>query len=450
MPKSRHRQRPPQPTGPQTERAVLVAVAPKKAGEPLWGLNDTLDELRYLTRSAGAEVIAAVAQRADRITPTYLGKGKLAELQELLADHRPDVVICDDELTPTQQRNLETALQVKVLDRTALILDVFGRHARTREGQLQVELAQHQYLLPRLVGQWSHLERLGGGIGTRGPGETQLETDRRLIRRRIQKITAELENVRQRRSQYLARRRRSDTPMVTLVGYTNAGKSTLFNALCHADVPAENRLFNTLDPVTRRLRLPDGGDLLLSDTVGFIQKLSPTVVAAFRATLEELHEADLLLHVIDITHPKAPEQAEVVEQTLADLNLAGKPRLLVINKLDLLTDNPDDLAAAVHADTIYADAVQPDTSQADAIYADTIHSDAARTNAAYADAIHSDAARADLAAIAAAAGSPAVTGRVFVSALRGWRLPDLLDAVRAQLGETPPQCQPPPAAAKSD
>ncbi|MCY3692084.1 MAG: GTPase HflX, partial [Chloroflexi bacterium] len=182
MPKSRQ----PKPTGPSTERAVLVAVEAKKRGEQLWGLQDTLDELDYLTRSAGAEVVATVSQRADRTTPTYLGKGKLQELQDVLAEERPDVVICDDELTPTQQRNLENALQIKVLDRTALILDVFGRHARTREGQMQVELAQHQYLLPRLIGQWSHLERLGGGIGTRGPGETQLETDRRLVRRRIQ------------------------------------------------------------------------------------------------------------------------------------------------------------------------------------------------------------------------------------------------------------------------
>ena len=393
MPKSRPTTR---PTGPPAERAVLVAVAAKNgAGPQLWGLDDTLAELDYLTRSAGAEVVATLSQRADRIAPTYLGKGKLQELQELLAAERPDVVICDDELTPTQQRNLENALKVKVIDRTALILDVFGRHARTREGQLQVELAQHQYLLPRLVGQWSHLERLGGGIGTRGPGETQLETDRRIIRRRIQKIAAELDTVRKRRSQYLERRRRSETPMATLVGYTNAGKSTLFNALCNAGVPAADQLFNTLDPVTRRLRMPDGGELLLSDTVGFIQKLSPTVVAAFRATLEELHQADLLLHVIDITHPKAPEQAEVVEQTLADLELGGKPRLLVINKMDLLTDNPDDVTAA----------------------------------------------QADLSAIAAA-DSPAVSGRVFVSAARGWNLPALLDAVRARIGETATQWQP--------
>ena len=392
MPKSR----PTKPTGPPAERAVLVAVAARQRGEPLWGLNDTLDELDYLTRSAGAEVVATLSQRADRITPTYLGKGKLQELQELLATEHPDVVICDDELTPTQQRNLENALKVKVIDRTALILDVFGRHAHTREGQLQVELAQHQYLLPRLVGQWSHLERLGGGIGTRGPGETQLETDRRIIRRRIQKIAAELDTVRKRRSRYLERRRRSETPMATLVGYTNAGKSTLFNALCDAGVPAADQLFNTLDPVTRRLRMPDGGELLLSDTVGFIQKLSPTVVAAFRATLEELHQADLLLQVIDITHPKAPEQAEVVEQTLADLELGGKPRLLVINKMDLLTGNPDDIAAV---------------------------------------------ARADLSALSAA-DAPAVAGRVFVSAAQGWNLPALLDAVRAQVGETLPQWPP--------
>ncbi len=385
MPKSRQ----PRPTGPQTERAVLVAAEVKKRGDNLWGLEDSLVELDYLTRSAGAEVVSVIQQKAERITPTYVGKGKLQELQELLSEERPDVVICDDELTPTQQRNLETALQVKVIDRTALILDVFGRHARTREGQLQVELAQHQYLLPRLVGQWSHLERLGGGIGTRGPGETQLETDRRLVRRRIQKIQEELDKVRQRRSQYMERRRRAAVPMATLVGYTNAGKSTLFNALSNAGVPAEDRLFNTLDPVTRRINLPNGGELLLSDTVGFIQKLSPMVVAAFRATLEELHEADLLLHVIDITHPKAPEQAEVVEQTLADLELGGKPRLLVINKMDLLTDDP----ASITADAL---AALPDLEAAD---------------------------------------SPAVGGRVFVSAIKGWNLDPLLAAVQEHVGK---------------
>ena len=301
-------------------------------------MDDSLEELAYLAHAAGAQVAGRVTQRSDRLTSTYVGKGKLQEVQELAEEQGAETVIFDDELTPTQQRNLEAALQLKVIDRTALILDVFGRHARTHEGKLQVELAQHQYLLPRLVGQWSHLERLGGGIGTRGPGETQLETDRRLIRNRIQKIQQELDKVRERRSIYISRRKKASIPMATLVGYTNAGKSTLFNALSDAKVEAENQLFSTLDPVTRRIRLPSGDELLLTDTVGFIQKLSPMVVAAFRATLEELAESDILIHVLDITHPKAPEQAEVVDDTLEDLGLSRKPRLLVINKMDLLTD----------------------------------------------------------------------------------------------------------------
>ena len=294
--------------------------------------------MAYLARSAGAHVVGQISQKAGRLTPTYLGKGKLEELVDLVYEREADVVIFDDELTPTQQRNLEEALKIKVIDRTALILDVFGRHARTYEGQLQVDLAQHQYLLPRLVGQWSHLERLGGGIGTRGPGETQLETDRRLVRRRIQRIERELDGVRRRRTLYMDRRKKASIPSASLVGYTNAGKSTLFNALSDAKVEAADQLFSTLDPITRRLRLPSGGELLLSDTVGFIQKLSPMVVAAFRATLEEMLGTDLLLHVIDITHPQASEQAEVVENTLADLGLSDKPRLLVVNKMDLLPD----------------------------------------------------------------------------------------------------------------
>ena len=294
--------------------------------------------MAYLARSAGAHVVGQISQKADRLTPTYLGKGKLEELVDLVYEREADVVIFDDELTPTQQRNLEEALKIKVIDRTALILDVFGRHARTYEGKLQVDLAQHQYLLPRLVGQWSHLERLGGGIGTRGPGETQLETDRRLVRRRIQRIEKELDGVRQRRTLYMDRRKKTSIPSASLVGYTNAGKSTLFNTLSDAKVEAADQLFSTLDPITRRLRLPSGGELLLSDTVGFIQKLSPMVVAAFRATLEEMLGTDLLLHVIDITHPQASEQAEVVENTLADLGLSDKPRLLVVNKMDLLPD----------------------------------------------------------------------------------------------------------------
>ena len=313
----------------------MVAVE-LKGRDHLWALEDTLPELEYLANTAGAEVVASVTQRSDRLTPTYVGKGKLEELQEVASRKQADVVIFDDELTPTQQRNLEEALQRKVIDRTALILDVFGRNASTYEGKLQVELAQHEYLLPRLAGQWSHLERLGGGIGTRGPGETQIETDRRLVRRRIQKIKSDLDGVRQRRSLHMGRRKKSTIPMATLVGYTNAGKSTLFNALCNAGVAAEDKLFSTLDPVTRRIRLPSGSQLLLSDTVGFIQKLSPKVVAAFRATLEELQQSDILLHVIDVSHPKAPEQTTVVEDTLSELGLGERPRLLVMNKMDLL------------------------------------------------------------------------------------------------------------------
>ena len=314
-----------------------MAVELKGRDHP-WELRDTLSELAFLTGSAGAEVVGQVTQRADRFTTTYVGKGKVEEISDLVEQQQADLVIFDDELTPTQQRNLEAALQCKVIDRTALILDVFGRHAHTHEGKLQVELAQHQYLLPRLVGQWSHLERLGGGIGTRGPGETQLETDRRIIRRHIQKIQRDLVKVKQRRSLHMGRRKKTGLPMATLVGYTNAGKSTLFNALSDADVEAQDQLFSTLDPVTRRIRLPSGGELLLSDTVGFIQKLSPKVVAAFRATLEELSVSDLLLHVIDVTHTKAPEQALVVDETLDDLGLGDKPRLLVMNKMDLLPD----------------------------------------------------------------------------------------------------------------
>lgn len=340
---------------PEQERAILVAVE-LKGRDQLWTLEDTLGELRHLTESAGAEVVGVVHQRADRLTPTYVGKGKLDELRELIQEKSASVVIFDDELTPTQQRNLEAAIspraftrsgeqsEVKIIDRTALILDVFGRHASTYEGKLQVELAQNEYLLPRLAGQWSHLERLGGGIGTRGPGETQIETDRRLVRRRLQKIRSELDGVRRRRTLHMDRRKKSAIPMATLVGYTNAGKSTLFNALVRSgSAPdgsaslAADQLFSTLDPVTRRIQLPSGAPLLLSDTVGFIQKLSPNVIAAFRATLDELDRADVLLHVIDVSHPKAPEQTEVVEQTLEELGLGERPRLLVINKMDLLT-----------------------------------------------------------------------------------------------------------------
>ena len=296
--------------------------------------------MEYLANTAGAQVVGTVTQRANRFGPTYVGSGKVDEIREKMVELQADTVIFDDELTPTQQRNLENALGCKVIDRTALILDVFGRHASTYEGKLQVELAQHEYLLPRLAGQWSHLERLGGGIGTRGPGETQIETDRRLVRKRLQKIRSDLEGVRRRRTLHMDRRKKSSIPMATLVGYTNAGKSTLFNALSDAKVTAADQLFSTLDPVTRRIRLPSGAPLLLSDTVGFIQKLSPSVVAAFRATLEELAQSDILIQVIDVTHPKAPEQTRVVEETLNDLGLSDRPRLLVMNKMDLMPAHP--------------------------------------------------------------------------------------------------------------
>jgi GTP-binding protein HflX len=246
------------------------------------------------------------------------------------------MVLFDDELSPSQQRNLEKALGVKVLDRTALIIDIFAKRAHTKEARLQVDLAQSQYLLPRLAGQWSHLERLEGRIGTRGPGESQLETDRRLVRERVTRLRRQIDEVRQQRSLYRRRRARQGVPVVALVGYTNAGKSTLMRALSGADVLTEDLLFATLDPVTRRIRLPSGEDALLTDTVGFIQKLPTQLVAAFRATLEELADADLLLHVVDITHANADEQFETVERTLADLGLSSKTRIIAFNKVDLV------------------------------------------------------------------------------------------------------------------
>ncbi|MBA7485583.1 GTPase HflX [subsurface metagenome] len=269
----------------------------------------------------------------------YLGKGKLDELLSLKDSTNYNVAVFDDELSPLQQRNLEETLKVKVIDRAALILDIFARRARTREGQLQVELAQHQYLYPRLAGQWSHLERLGGGIGTRGPGESQLETDRRLIRKKIHGLQSQIEEVRKHRILYRQKRKKSGIPIVSLVGYTNAGKSTLLNALSQANVFVEDKLFATLDPTTRRLILPDKSAVLLTDTVGFIRKLPPSIVTAFRATFEELTEANVLLHVVDLTCHNATEQCQIVEEILADLNLTDKPRIVALNKADLLLDN---------------------------------------------------------------------------------------------------------------
>lgn len=273
----------------------------------------------------------------------YIGKGKIDELCNLKEQIQYDTVIFDDDLSPRQQRNLEEVLGVKIIDRTALILDIFAKHAQTREGQLQVELAQHQYLLPRLVGQWSHLERLGGGIGTRGPGESQLETDRRLIRGRINRLERAIEEIRQHRDLYRRRRKMRGMPVVALVGYTNAGKSTLFNTLSRASMVVKEDLFSTLDPVTRRLTLPDGQRFLITDTVGFIHKLPTLLIAAFRATLEELGEANLLVHIVDIMHKNASYQCLVVEKILEELNLNDRPRVTVFNKLDLAVGSEEEL-----------------------------------------------------------------------------------------------------------
>ena len=314
-----------------------MGVALKGRRTP-WPLDDSLRELAQLAVTAGADVVGTVSQNLESPSVTYLGKGKVEELKLLQEAVSFDTIICDDELTPTQQRNLERVFgeRVKVIDRTALILDVFARHARSREGRTQVELAQAEYLLPRLAGQWSHLERLGGGIGTRGPGESQIETDRRLIGRRIQRLKADMEQVRRHRAQYRLRRIRSGVPVVSLVGYTNAGKSSMLNALSRSAVVVRDQLFSTLDPVTRRVRLEDGTTVLMTDTVGFIQKLPTSLVAAFRATLEELQEATVLLHVVDISHPNAPEHVDVVEGIIDELGLTSKPRVLALNKADLL------------------------------------------------------------------------------------------------------------------
>ena len=310
-----------------------------KRNRPLWDPKDSLEELAELARTAGATVVERITQRVDRPTHTYLGKGKLEELVDACDRLDADTVICDDELTPTQQRNLEDALGGrKALDRTALILDVFASRARTREGRLQVELAQHEYLLPRLAGQWTHLERLGGGIGTRGPGETQIETDRRLVRNRLQKLKSEIQGVRRHRQMQRSKRMTNQLPVVSLVGYTNAGKSTLLNRITRAGVRAENLMFSTLDPVTRRIRLPSGRPALLTDTVGFIHKLPTTLVAAFRATLEEIEESSVVIHVVDATHRNAPEQISVVESILDDLGLGGIPTVTALNKSDLLAE----------------------------------------------------------------------------------------------------------------
>ncbi|MFO8143834.1 MAG: GTPase HflX [Dehalococcoidales bacterium] len=315
----------------------MVAVTTRNSTGTKWPIEDSIEELAQLTTTAGADIVGRITQQLPVPSKAYyLGKGKLDELLSLQDSLDYTMVVFDDELTPLQQRNLERILKVKVIDRSALILDIFSKRAQTREGQLQVELAQHQYLLPRLAGQWSHLERLGGGIGTRGPGESQLETDRRLVNRKVHHLKKQIEAVKKHRSLYRQQRRRQGIPIIALVGYTNAGKSTILNALTQADVVIEDKLFATLDPKTRSFVLPSNEKVLFTDTVGFIQKLPPSIVSAFRATLEELSEASILLHIVDLTSPNAAEQCQTVEDILRDMELSRTPVITVLNKIDLL------------------------------------------------------------------------------------------------------------------
>jgi len=330
-------------------RAFLIG-AELRGDRGLLTIQDSLDELRQLAVTAGIEVVGQATQKLERVHPaTYIGPGKVEEVQALVEELRADLIVFDDELSPRHQRNLEKIMgdRIRVLDRTALILDIFAQHARTREGALQVELAQYDYLLPRLTRQWTHLARqVGGGggrggvagVGLRGPGETQLEVDRRRIRERITFLKHELEGVRAHRKRHRVQRRRAQIPVVAIVGYTNAGKSTLLNAVSGAGVLVEDKLFATLDPTTRRVTLPGGKVALFTDTVGFIQKLPTELVASFRATLEEITEADLLLHIVDITHPNAAEQARAVEDTLAELEVKDVPVIVALNKIDRLGD----------------------------------------------------------------------------------------------------------------
>jgi GTP-binding protein HflX len=319
------------------EKGFLVGVE-LKGERHLWRVDDTVDELAQLAATAGIEVLGRTIQRVESPNPaTYIGSGKVEELKVWKSELGYDVLLFDDELLPRQQRNLEQGLDVKVLDRTALILDIFASHASTREGSLQVELAQYEYRLPRLTRMWTHLSRQAvGGVGLRGPGETQLESDRREIGRRIADLKSQLEQVRVHRQQYRSRRKKAAVPVVALVGYTNAGKSTLLNALAGSDVLVEDKLFATLDPTTRRVVLPGGKAALFTDTVGFIHKLPTQLVAAFRATLEEITEAELLLHVVDISHQNAREQSVTVEQVLRELGAQDKPMITALNKVDLL------------------------------------------------------------------------------------------------------------------
>ncbi len=322
-------------TQPERERAYLIGV--QLPGTSHEVLTEQMRELSELTQTAGGEVVATDVQRREQIEPAlFVGRGKVADIREQRADLHYDLVICNEDLSPRQQRNLERELTIRVVDRTELILDIFAQHARTHEGRLQVEAAQLRHLLPRLIGAYDYHRQMGG-IGTRGgPGEQQIEVERRRIRRRLRALDQELAQVRAQREQQRAGRRRSELATVAIVGYTNAGKSTLINAWTGAGVRADDSLFVTLDPTTRRLQLPSGREVLLTDTVGFIQKLPTDLVAAFRATLEEVTFADLILQVVDAAAPAAAEQATTVDEILRDLGAADKPRVVALNKVDLL------------------------------------------------------------------------------------------------------------------
>jgi len=365
----------PLPTELPSERAFLVGV--ELPDEPrILSIEDSLNELSLLAQTAGLVVVGRTSQRIRHPNPkTLLGSGKMKEIRSLVNETVADIILFDDELSPRHQRELEKYFEenVRIVDRTALILDIFALHANTHEGSLQVELAQYEYRLPRLTRAWTHLARQAGGgggragsvggVGLRGPGETQLEVDRRDIRRRIAHLRRQLDKVRAHRSRYRARRRRAAIPTIALVGYTNAGKSTLLNRIANSNVLVADKLFATLDPTTRRVELPKGRQVLFTDTVGFIQNLPTTLIAAFRATLEEIGESDLLLHVVDITHPNAVAQAKAVRTTLEEIEVTDVPMVTALNKTDLLTkpqatvDLVDDFERAVPISALTGDGI---------------------------------------------------------------------------------------------